>query len=364
MDGDEINSGDVYADVIFLKVMKDDAEPIRRNLIENGFLRFDTTILTESDTVSFPVIKGISEEQLNFIQYPSATPVSISVKRVPLRPKKITNFRDMIDIPEEYHKFLPSSWDVVGEIILVKLSDEILPFKRKVAGALIDTHRSIRSVYRVITVSGNCRVRELEHIGGVENTETTAREFGVIMELDVTKVYYSPRLATERWRIAQQVEEGERILDMFAGIGPFSLVISRHARPATIQSIDINPEAIRYLERNIKLNRIENMKFHQGDAALISKKLSYKYKFDRIIMNLPHSSVDFLPGALACSKRNSTIHLYLIDEIDRIDDIVKDCISKAWALGYSIIEKGRVNVRSYSPVQTNVCIDISVDGIS
>jgi len=364
MDGGEITSGNEYADVTFLKIGKEDAEPVRRKLINVGFLRFDASILADGGSVCFPILEGISEEQLNSVLGSSANQISISVNRVLLRPKKITNFREIIEIPEEFINFLPSSWDVLGEIILVKLSDEIFPFSSLVADALLDTHKSIRSVYRVKKISGHCRVRELEHIGGLKDTVTTIKEFGVIMKLDVAKVYYSPRLATERWRIAQQVIDGERVLDMFAGIGPFSLVISRHARPASIHSIDINPEAIRYLERNIGLNRIENMKYHLGDAAVVSKTLSYGNKFDRIIMNLPHSSADFLPGALACSKRGTTIHLYVIDELDRIDALVDDCISKARALGYKISEKGRVTVRSYSPTQLNVCLDIFVNETS
>ena len=363
MTGEDDGHDDQFADVAFVKVGKEDAEPVRRKLIENGFLRFDAPILPDGDSVCFPVIEGITGERLNSVLPSSAAPVSISVNRVLLRPKKITNFRDLVDIPKELRQFLPSSWDVAGGIILVKLSDEILSFKAGVAAALLDVHRNIHSVYRVKKISGPCRVREVEHIGGVKSTVTTVKEFGVIMKLDVAKVYYSPRLATERWRIAQQVREGERVLDMFAGIGPFSLVISRHALPASIHSIDINPEAIRYLEMNVKANRIENIEFHPGDAALICNTLSESDRFDRIIMNLPHSSVDFLPGALGCSKRGTTIHLYMIDELDRIDEIAADCISDAGTLGYLISEKDRVTVRSYSPTRVNVCVDITVDGI-
>lgn len=363
MDAAENIRGNEYADVTFLKVGKEKAEPVRQKLIQGGFLRFDSSIISEGDMVCFPINEGIIQEQLYLVMRPISRNFSISVNRVLLKAKKINSFRDIIDIPDEFRKFLPSSWDVVGEIILVKLSDDILPFKLKVANALIDTHLSIRSVYRVIKISGNCRVRELEHIGGVKSTVTTVKEFGINIHLDVAKVYYSPRLATERWRLAQQVREGERVFDMFAGIGPFSLVISRHANPASIHSIDINPEAIRYMKKNIELNRIRNMKFHLGDAAVICPVLSERYGFDRIIMNLPHCSVDFLPNALACSKKGTTIHLYVIDERDRIDDIVNNCILKTGSFGYSLSEKERVTVRSYSPVQINVCIDFSVDVI-
>ncbi len=363
MDTGENIRGNEYADVTFLEVGKEYAEPVRRKLLQENILRFDSSIITKGDMVCFPIYKGIPEEQLFSVLRLYSRNFSISVSRVLLKPKKINSFRDLIDIPEEFLEFLPSSWDVVGDIIFVKLSDEILSFKTKISQALLAAHGNIRSVYWVKKISGDCRIRELEHIGGDENTVTAAKEFGIIMNLDVAKVYYSPRLATERWRIAQQVSEGELVLDMFTGIGPFSLVISRHARPSSIHSIDINPEAIRYLETNIKLNRIENIEYHLGDAVEICKSLSDLYKFDRIIMNLPHSSLDFFEIALACSKIQTKIHLYVIRELSSIDDMVDDCIASAGKQGCQISEKARVTVRSYSPSEANVCVDFSVDDI-
>lgn len=364
----ELSSNNL-AKVLFLKVGKGDAESSRRLLIRNDLLNFRVSIISDNDFVCFPLIDGIYEDHILTLLCNDAKEqdavfardsISFSNKIVPLIEKKPSDFREIIEIPGSLRGNLPSSWDVVGNIILVKLQDEILPFKDKIASALLDTHKSIDSVYRVGKVSGDRRIRELEHIGGKDNTETSSKEFGIRLSMDVGKVYYSPRLATERWRIVQQVNDGEKILDMFAGVGPFSLVISRHTRAEVIHSVDINPIAIRYLERNIGINRAGNVIPHLGDAVEVCAEFGEEIKFDRIIMNLPHSSVDFLPGALECSKEGTVIHLYIIDSIEKVDHIIANCLEMVKELGYRIAERKRVVIKSYSPVDINICSDISV----
>ncbi len=357
---------DTFYEVLYVKVEKLRAERIRKKLIASDLLHFRAPVLADGDSVLFPVVGDVGEDSILSIiddsldrSNPSSSALHFSRRTVHLRESIPFSFRDIIDIPVELEKYLPSSWDVVGDIIIVKIAEEILSHKHEIARAILETHKSIRSVYRVLKVSGDRRVRELEHIGGVERTETMAKEFGVRLHLDVADVYYSPRLATERWRVAEQIGKGERILDMFAGIGPFSLVISRHTPAADIHSVDINPAAVSYMEKNIAENEAENVTAYLGDAHVVCRE--FKEKFDRIIMNLPHSSVDFLESALRCSKKGTVIHLYIIEERERIDEIIGECIRVGEELGYKITERKRVTVKSYSPVEVNICSDILVE---
>lgn len=361
------SSEKMSVEVLYVKVEKEHAEKIRKKLITSDLLHFRAPVLSEGGSVLFPVVDVVMEEKILSVisDLPeerdfSSTYIHFSRKTVRLKEHIPFSFKDIIDIPVDMEEFLPSSWDVVGDIILVKIAEEILSHRNEIARALLETHRSIRSVYRVLKITGDCRVRELEHIGGMKKTETVAKEFGVRLHLDVADVYYSPRLATERWRVTEQVGEGERILDMFAGVGPFSLVISRHSNAEEIHSVDINPAAVRYLEKNIDENRVENVTAHLGDAGIVCEELEEK-KFDRIIMNLPHSSVDFLESALRCSKEGTVIHLYIIEDRERIDDIVGECIRRAAEWGYRIMERERVTVKSYSPMEVNVCSDFLVE---
>jgi tRNA (guanine37-N1)-methyltransferase len=75
----------------------------------------------------------------------------------------------------------------------------------------------------------------------------------------VTKVYFSPRLSQERLRIAQKVRGGEVVIDMFAGVGPFSIQIAKKFNNVKVYAIDTNPVAIQFLKQNIALNKIENI---------------------------------------------------------------------------------------------------------
>ena len=356
-------------EVLYMKVEKVHAERIRKILIASDLLHFRAPVQSEGGSILFPVVGDVPEEKIlsvinDLASEPDISSLEIHFSRrtVELKEHIPFSFKDIIDIPVEMEEFLPSSWDVVGDIILVKIAEEILSYSHEIARALLETHRSIRSVYRVLKITGDCRVRELEHIGGLKNTRTVVKEFGVRLYLDVAEVYYSPRLATERWRVAEQVGNGKKILDMFAGVGPFSLVISRHTDAREIHSVDVNPAAVRYLEKNISVNKVENVTAHLGDARIVCKEFEEK-KFDRIIMNLPHSSVDFLESALQCSIDGTVIHLYIIEERERIDDIVGECIRRAADWGYRIMERKRVTVKSYSPVEVNICSDLLVNGL-
>ena len=350
------------SEVVYISVKKEEAEGVRKILLASGLLRFDAPILAKGPIVSIPLIEGVGEKDVSTTLAGNGMTASYDLILSSVHLKEMTpnSFREIIDIPGDLEPYLPSSWDVVGDLIIVKLQDEILPFKEKLAKALLDTHKSIRSVYRVIKVGGDLRIRELEHIGGILNTETVSREFGVKLHVDPSEVYYSPRLATERWRIVEQVKNGEKILDMFAGIGPFSLVIARNTGASLIHSIDINPRAVHYLKRNIEANRTTNVIPHLGDASEVCHELRKQIKFDRIIMNLPHISVNFLHSALECSKEGTVIHLYVIDSNEKIEGIITNCLKVSEEMGYRLAEEKRIVIKSYSPVEVNICSDLLV----
>jgi tRNA (guanine37-N1)-methyltransferase len=183
-------------------------------------------------------------------------------------------------------------------------------------------------------------------IAGDRSTETVHREYGMIFKMDVSKVFFSPRLATERDIVARQVRPGETVIDMFAGIGPFSIMIARTRQPEVVYAIDANEDAIGYMEENIALNKVATVRPVLGDARTEIAKLG---KADRIIMNLPHSAREFLGDALDALKHGGIIHFY---EIMQDSDVE----ARYGALADAAVRKGRVmkelarrKVKSYSP---------------
>src|SRR5919108_2895356 len=127
-----------------------------------------------------------------------------------------TFLRDILD-PEE-RKIVFSSYDVIGDIIIMKIPDSLLYKKRAIGERLLENIKSAKSVFlQTSSVQGDFRLRNLELIAGADRTVTEYREHGCLFKVDVSEVYFSPRLSTERRRIAKMVQDGEIVTNMFAG---------------------------------------------------------------------------------------------------------------------------------------------------
>jgi tRNA (guanine37-N1)-methyltransferase len=157
-------------------------------------------------------------------------------------------------------------------------------------------------------VEGEFRLRSLKHLAGEKRTLTLHRENGCVFRVDVARCYFSPRLSTERLAIAGQVAPRERVLNMFAGVGPFSIPIAKTAG-ARVTSCEINEYACDLHEENDRLNKVQDkVRVIRGDAAELPTE--EKSKFDRVLMPHPSQADKFLPAALAMAKKRAVIHYY------------------------------------------------------
>ncbi len=212
-------------------------------------------------------------------------------------------------LPEGLLEKVPSSYDIVGEIAVIELPRELKPYERAVGEALMSIHPRVRTVLAKGGTRGIFRVRELRVIAGSGTTETTHREHGCIYKLDLARMFFNPRMSGERLRIARMVKPGEKVLDMFAGVGPFSILIAKLQPDARILAIELNPEAYKYLLKNIEVNKVKDrVRAVWGNVGEVLRNL--KENFDRIIMDLPRDSLKYLPIALKRSKAGAVIHLY------------------------------------------------------
>jgi tRNA (guanine37-N1)-methyltransferase len=160
-------------------------------------------------------------------------------------------------------------------------------------------------------VSGDFRLRKLEFIAGENKTSTIHRESKCLFSVDLKECYFSPRLSYERMRITKQVKSGEVIVNMFAGVGCFSMIIAKYCKAEKVYSIDINPVAIRNMQENIRLNRAyEKVVPLLGDAKnIVEKRLSHVA--DRVLMPLPEKAFEYLPyTSLTLKKHGGWIHYY------------------------------------------------------
>ena len=205
---------------------------------------------------------------------------------------------------------LISSFDQIGDIIIVKIPNSLLTKKKLIGETLLNEVKIAKSVfYQASAVEGDFRTRNLEILAGEDKTETEYKEFGCKFTVDVENAFFSPRLSTERERIANLVQDGEIVVNMFAGVGMFSIMIAKKKR-CTVYSIDINPVATKLCEKNIISNKIVGSIISiKGDASQVIQE-QLENKSDRTLMLLPERSDEFLKSAIDTTKNGGIIHYY------------------------------------------------------
>ena len=216
---------------------------------------------------------------------------------------------------------LYAAFDQVGDIIVIRIPDSLVQKKKVIGEILLQKVKTARSVfYQVSAVSGDYRTRDLELLAGEDKTETEYKEYGCRFMVDVQKAFFSPRLSTERDRIANLIQDGETVINMFGGVGMFSIIAAKRKK-CLVYNIDINPDAIRLCDQNIKLNKlIGRVETIAGDAAkIIEEKLSDKG--DRVLMLLPERSDDFLDSAVKALKSNAILHYYCHIHSDKKSEV-------------------------------------------
>lgn len=216
------------------------------------------------------------------------------------------------ELPHHLLASLPKSIDIIGEVAVIEIPQELEKHRKSIGEAVLVLHKSILTVLaKSSAISGPYRTREFRVIAGKNATETIYHEHGCAYRLDVAKVYFSPRLAYERNRVSNQVKENELVLDMFAGVGPFSVLIAKKHLQVKVYAVDINPDAIEYLKQNIVLNKVQDRVIPlQGDVGkLVERKLVGS--FDRVIMNLPAEAIAYVGTACKALKpKGGIIHFY------------------------------------------------------
>lgn len=271
-------------------------------------------------------------------------------------------------LPESVLNCVYSSYDIVGDIAIVRLTEKSLEFKEKIAETIMKIHGNVKTVLsQTGPIHGDLRTRKLEHVGGENKTVTIHRESGCLFSVDLEKCYFSPRLSYERMRITRQVRDGEVIVNMFAGVGCFSIVIAKNSDVDRVYSIDINPAAIKYMKDNVRLNRVYGRVIPiLGDAKeVIMQKL--RKTAERVLMPLPEKAYEYLSYAVLALKNNvGWVHYYDFEHArkgeDPIEKVKLKVVEKLESLNLSYdFSFGRV-VRTTGPNWYQVVLDIKITG--
>jgi tRNA (guanine37-N1)-methyltransferase len=320
---------------------------MRRTLIAKRLLDFAHKPEADNKFVYFPVTKSIA----------GAKTVNRRMQPAARQPSFEEELARMLS-PRE-REALVRSFDVIGDIAVLEIPRALAKKEKRIADALLRTHKNVKVVAKKTGAFGGVfRVRPVKVIAGEWRTETVHRESGCAFALDIAKVYFSPRLSYERERIAGQVKPGERVLALFAGVGPFPIIIAKRQPTAEIIAIELNPVAVKYLKRNIKLNRVA-VRAVLGD---VKKLLPEKFRdAQRILMPLPKGAEGFLRYAFAAARNGCIIHFYAFcsakapfeEAIERIEKAAKKSRVRIAVLSRRV-------VRPYSPSTVQVVVDFKV----
>ncbi|WP_144920263.1 class I SAM-dependent methyltransferase [Halorubrum salsamenti] len=317
-------------------VERERGEAVRERLADADALDGDHEIAVDGDTIYIPVAD------------PEAVPGELTTAIV----ERDAAERDRPRTPAAILGYEPSL-ERLGDIVIVDEDDD--ERAREIADAVMASDVPCETVLnRASPIEGELRVRRWDVLAG-DGTETVHREYGHEFLLDVAEVYFSPRLATERHRVIEQVDPDETAIDMFAGVGPYAVPMA--TRGADVVACDLNERAVEYLRENAERNGVaDRVTAIAGDVRAIADE--YAGAADRLVMNLPHSAGEFLDTAVRLAGDDCVVHYYDIQHEDDPFGPGTRAIREAAGDAYDVtVETERV-VRSYAPHEYNVCLDV------
>ena len=284
-----------------LRVPKARGEEVRQDLAESGLLRNDLKVRHEGEFLVFPTV-----EDAGGIPGVWGTVVE---REFEVHPEKgATRFRDLLPWSETDKALLPRSFDVVGDIVLVRLPEELESRKEAIGEALLRFVPGARVVGLDRGVHGEARIRTVERIAGAGGWRTRHRENGVELEVDVERAYFSPRLAREHARVAEDVRPSDRVYDLCCGVGPFSVAVAHLGRAQNVTSVDANPEAIALLrETGHRLGLLDRI---APVCSSLEAFLPRAPPVERVILNLPHEGIKYLPSVARTVALGGRLYYY------------------------------------------------------
>ncbi len=278
-----------------------------------GIIDKELEIQRNNESIYIPLAHEPSENELKALKE-KISAFEILTYTFSEKKKRVTSFVELLQdrLPPHLLASLPRAIDFVGDIAIIEIPKELETHKNIIGEAILETHKTMRTVLaKAGAVSGTYRVREFAVIAGEPKTETIHKEHGCQFRVDLAKVYFSPRLSYEHKRVASLVKDGETVVDLFTGVGSFAILIAKTHKKVKVYAVDLNPHAVEFLKKNVRLNRVES-KVHPilGDARQVVEEKLLGVA-DRIIMNLPETAIEYVDVACKALKPvGGTVHFY------------------------------------------------------
>jgi tRNA wybutosine-synthesizing protein 2 len=266
-----------------------------------------------------------------------------------LKPIKKLLQENLNELSKKELLLLPSSYQKIGNIVIVNLNKELWKYDRKIGRIILENIPDTKTVCRRTGfIIGRTRRPQVKVIAGEKNTGTVHKEHGISYKIDANKIMFSKGNLSERNRLTKLVGRNEVIVDMFAGIGYFSLPLAKYCQPKKVYAIEINPDAYRYLNENMKLNKVEDKVVPiLGDCLIEVAKLGRIA--DRVLMGLLPSSKEYLMDAMKVIKKNGIMHYHGTAKENEWKQLFDDVKTAAELYGFEVELLKKTKVKSYAP---------------
>jgi len=262
-------------------------------------------------------------------------------------------------VPKNMLELLPRSYQRLGKIILIKMNLGLIKYKKKIGKAIIRLFPYIDSVFLIRGIKTRTRKPDIELIGGKPCSQTLHKEYGSKFLLDVSEVMWSKGNKAERQRLVEKVKKNEIIVDMFAGIGYFSIFLAKDSRAKRVYSIEINPISADFLRKNSWLNEVENkIEVLEGDCRKFADIL--KDSADRIMMGYLFDTEKYFDSALKIAKKSCFIHFHIKAKEEELEKIEKKLIEIGKKNGYKVKLIETKKVKTYAPNVAHYTLDLRV----
>ncbi len=349
---------------VCLKVPKKEGEKAIALAAKIGLLDKGLGIGRETDYLFIPLLRQPEQMELEKLQQELNLQVEKGDFEEKKQPQETLQQALHGKLPPELFAVLPQAFDTVGDIVIIDIPPPLKPHQNQIGEAILQTHPNIKTVLaKAGGISGIYRIRDYTLIAGEDKTSTVHREFGCSYHVDVAKAYFSPRLSHEHERVALLVQPGEVVADLFAGVGPFSVLIGKRCPEVKVYAVDLNPNAVELLKINVSVNRVDNRVFPiLADAREIAKDKLCGVA-DRVIMNLPETAIDFVDAACNAIKPvGGVVHFYGFVRMPDTIENLKQRFTEAVELNGRKVESFLYSrsIRETAPFESQIVLDAEI----
>eukprot|EP00938_MAST-03A_sp_MAST-3A-sp1_P005494 g5494.t1 len=278
-------------------------------------------------------------------------------------------------LPKSEHHEIPSSFEQCGTLARINIRDELMPYRYVIGQVILEKNKRVRTVVcKKGMIESEFRTLPLEIVAGDNNTIVTTIEHGTKFRFDYRTVYWNSRLGMEHHRIVKEIEKRSTkskdkvVCDMFCGVGPFAIPAAKQG--LEVLANDLNPESVKYLRVNTKLNKVETRVecFNKDGREFVRDLLTEKREFQYVLMNLPAIAIEFLDvfrdGVCDHFEHMPRIYCYCFSKESTVEGRVKDVIKRAeMALNISskdLKDLSVRDVRDVAPQKMYMCIEFEL----